>query len=394
MPDFLHGIEVIEIDNGTRPIATVASSLIGFVGTAPDADDDLFPVDMPVLIAGPRQAALLGAGGTLLDAYQQAYREGVSAMVVVRVAAGATPADTVTAVIGSETAATGIWALMNARPLLGATPRILAAPGHSANAAGATEASPVATALIAVAERLKAVAVIDGPNTTEAAAVADVARYGSQRVLYCDPAVRIWDEVAGAVVTRTASATHAGALSFSDATRGFWWSHSNMVLKGIVGTARPVGFAISDPATESNRMNEKGIATIVNQNGFRTWGNRTPAADANWAFLSVRRTADMIYDSIDSAMLWAMDRPFSEQLLRDIRDSVKDYITTLVTRGALLGGDCWLDPELNTEATLKAGQLYLDFDIEPPAPLERLTFRAFRNGSYYDELVSAVAAVN
>lgn len=394
MPDFLHGIEVIEIDNGTRPIATVASSLIGFVGTAPGADADLFPLDMPVLVPGPRQAALLGAGGTLLDAYQQAYREGVSAMVVVRVAEGGTPAQTVTAVIGEETGGTGIWALMNAQPLLGATPRILAAPGHSANAAGATVASPVATALIAVAERLKAVAVIDGPNTTEAAAVADVARYGSQRVLYCDPAVRAWDEVAGAIVTRPASATHAGALSFSDATRGFWWSHSNMVLKGIVGTARPIGFAISDPATEANRLNEKGIATIVNQNGFRTWGNRSPAADANWTFLSVRRTADMIYDSIEAAMLWGMDRPFSEQLLRDIRDSVKAYITTLVTRGALLGGDCWLDPELNTEATLKAGQLYLDFDIEPPAPLERLTFRAFRNGSYYDELVSAVATVN
>ena len=91
-------------------------------------------------------------------------------------------------------------------------------------------------------------------------------------------------------------------------------------------------------------------------------------------------------------MLWAMDRPFSEQLLRDIRDSVKSYLSTLEQRGAILGGDCWLDPELNTEATMKAGQLYLDFDIEPPAPLERLTFRAFRNGSYYDELVAAVGA--
>ena len=93
-------------------------------------------------------------------------------------------------------------------------------------------------------------------------------------------------------------------------------------------------------------------------------------------------------------MLWAMDRPFSEQLLRDIRDSVQDYLETLRMRGAILGGDCWLDPELNTEATLKAGQVYINFDIEPPAPLERLSFRAHRNGSYYDELVSAVAATN
>jgi phage tail sheath protein FI len=48
---------------------------------------------------------------------------------------------------------------------------------------------------------------------------------------------------------------------------------------------------------------------------------------------------------------------------------------------------------LNTQSTLKAGKLYLDFDIEPPAPLEHLTFRAHREGSYYEELVSSVAAV-
>ncbi len=68
---FLHGIEIIEIDNGIRPIQTVASSVIGIVGTAPLADAAAFPLNMPVLIAGPRQAATLGATGTLLDAYQQ-----------------------------------------------------------------------------------------------------------------------------------------------------------------------------------------------------------------------------------------------------------------------------------------------------------------------------------
>lgn len=394
MPDFLHGVEVIEIDNGIRPIQAVASSIIGFVGTAPAALPADFPFDTPVLVQGPRQAALLGATGTLKDAYQQAYREGVSAMVVVRVEEGATPAETQTAVIGDETQGTGIWALANSQATLGVTPMIIAAPGFTSNAPAAAEANPVATELIALVERLKAVAVIDGPNTTEANALTDIALYGSERLLYCDPAVRVWDEVAEAVVTKPASATMAGALSYTDATKGFWWSHSNMLLKGISGTARPITFSIGDTATESNRLNEAGITTIVNQNGFRTWGNRTPGIDANWAFLAVRRTADMVYKAIEQSMLWAMDRPFSEQLLRDIRDSVKAYLATLETRGAILGGDCWLDPELNTEATMKAGQLYLDFDIEPPAPLERLTFRAHRNGSYYDELVSAVAATN
>ena len=35
---YLHGAEVVEIDNGARPIRTAQSGVIGLVGTAPDAD--------------------------------------------------------------------------------------------------------------------------------------------------------------------------------------------------------------------------------------------------------------------------------------------------------------------------------------------------------------------
>lgn len=70
MPEqFLHGVEVVEIDTGPRPIRTVRSSIIGLIGTAPDADASLFPENTPVLIAGNRtEAAQLGTGGTLPSA--------------------------------------------------------------------------------------------------------------------------------------------------------------------------------------------------------------------------------------------------------------------------------------------------------------------------------------
>jgi hypothetical protein len=131
---------------------------------------------------------------------------------------------------------------------------------------------------------------------------------------------------------------------------------------------------------------------ITQKNGFRLWGNRTTATDPLWMFLSVRRTADMIYESLEQALLWALDRPFSEQLLRDVRDTVQSYIDTLVARGALLGGQCWLDPELNTEAELRAGRVWMNYDLEPPAPMEHLVFQAFRNGAYYEDLLADVNA--
>ena len=256
--------------------------------------------------------------------------------------------------------------------------------------------NPVTSALISVAGRLRSIVVADGPNTTEADALTDRGKYGSGRLYIVDPAVKVFDTTAAAWVTQPASGFVAGLISKRDQERGFWWSPSNQVIQGIGGTARPIDFVLSSTETQANRLNEQEVATIVRTQGFRLWGNRTASDDPLWAFLSVRRTADMIYESIEDAMLWAMDRPFSEQLIRDIKDSVQGYIDVLKARGALLGKqedvNVWLNPELNTQATLADGQLYLDFDIEPPAPLERLTFRAHRNGAYYEELVSSVAS--
>lgn len=394
MPEaFLHGIETVEIDDGIRPISTVKSSVIGIVGTAADAVAATFPLNVPVLVTGPRMAADLGVAGTLKDAFSAVYAQGVSSMVVVRVAEGADAAETLANVVGDETLQTGCWALLTAKTVTGQTPRILVAPGFTTPAAPAT-ASPAVTALLSIAGRLRGVVIGDGPNTTEADAITYAGNFGADRLYLVDPAVTVYDSDDAAYVTRPASGYVAGVLSYTDNVRGFWWSPSNQIVQGVVGTARPVTFAISSAETEANRLNEAKVGTIIRENGWRLWGNRSLAADPLWAFLPVRRTADMIYESIEQGMLWAMDRPFSQQLLLDLRDSVQSYLNELKVRGAILGGKVWLDPELNTESSLKAGKLYLDFDIEPPAPLEHLTFRAHREGSYYEELVSSVAAVS
>ena len=83
MPEqFLHGVEVVEIDNGPRPIRTVRSSIIGLIGTAPDADADAFPLNVPKLVAGNRtEAAKLGATGTLPAAIDAIFDQ-AGAMVV------------------------------------------------------------------------------------------------------------------------------------------------------------------------------------------------------------------------------------------------------------------------------------------------------------------------
>lgn len=390
---FLHGVEVIEISDGIRPIRTVRSSVIGIVGTAEDADAAAFPLNTPVLVLGPRQASALGAGGTLKDAYTAIYQQGVSLAIVVRVAEGVDAAATQANVVGDALQQTGVYALLVAESVTKFKPRLLVAPGFTSDRPG-NAANPVTDALNTVAGRLRAVAFVDGPNTNITDALAYEGDWDSDRFMIIDPHVLTFDSDDDVIVTRPSAAYFAGIQAFLDNTKGFWHSVSNKPINGVLGTNRPIGFGLSDTEAEANLMNEGNVSTIVHQDGYRTWGNRSPATDPLWSFLSVRRTADMIYDSIERGQLWAMDRPMTAQLIKDVRDSVQAYIDQLVLLGALVGGRCWFDPELNPETELVQGKLRLDFDIEPTPPMEHLTFGAHRNIQYFETLALSVAATN
>jgi uncharacterized protein len=400
---YLHGVDVIELDDGIRPIRTARSGVIGIVGTAPYADPIAFPLNTPVLlINAPRKALGLlatrpvnqAAGvsdGTLPQALSEIFSQAGAVVVVVRVAVGVDETATLANVMGSALTMTGVHAFVAAQSLVATTPKILIAPGFTHQQPAAAN-NPIVAALKGVATKLRAIVVADGLNTTDVAAADCADDAGSDRVYLVDPWVKVFDEAGTGVIVRPPSAIVAGAIARSDDARGFWWSPSNQVLSGVIGTARPIPFGISDPNTSANWLNERKVATIIQSNGFRLWGNRTTGVDPQWAFLSVRRTADMIYEAIEAAYLWAMDRPMSANLLDDVVESVAAYLRELKSKGAILGGRCWLDLELNTPATLKAGKLYVNFDIEPPAPLERLTFRASREDGYYSELIDGVTA--
>lgn len=380
---FHHGVEIVEIDDGLRPIQTARSSVIGIVGTAPAANDTAVPLNTPILLTTPRSAAILGAAGTLPKAIAAIHAQGYAPLIVaVRVADVTDDPDTpanerLAAVIGGTDTGTGqrtgIAVFETSRSMFGVVPRILLAPEFSQH-------KLVADALIAQAEKLRAVALIDGPNSTNAAAIAYRAQFDSSRAYLIDP----WAVADGAVVP--ASPHVAGLMAKIDNERGFWWSSSNNPLLGIERPARPIDFGLGRVDSEANLLNEPGVATLVTEQGIRLWGNRTCSSDPKWAFISVRRTADMIHESLLQAHLWAVDRAIGKAYVRDVQESVNAYLRHLKSVGAILGGRCWLDEELNSPANIAAGKVYFDFDFTPPAPAERVSFRSHLVADYAAEI--------
>ena len=389
---FVHGIEHIEISDGIRPISTVKSSVIGLIGTAPEANEDKFPLNTPVLIAGCRtEAAKLGTSGTLPTAIDGIFDQCGARVVVIRVAEGVAggeataEAATISNVIGGVNAKTGrnegIQCFLDANSVVKARPRILIAPGFSHQQAVATE-------LVSVAERLKAVCILDGPNTTNEVAISYAENFGSARVFVVDPWVTVWDMAASADVVQPASARVAGLISKSDNERGFWWSPSNQEILGITGTARPIDFVMGDSNCVANHLNENNVATIIHQDGYRLWGNRTPATDTKFAYLCVRRTADMVAESLLAAHLWAVDRGITRTYMEDVRDGVDMYLRHLQKVGAILGGSCWVDREINSADQIMQGIVYWDYDFTPVYPAEHLVFRSHIVDDYIEEIFS------
>ena len=278
----------------------------------------------------------------------------------------------------NDGALTGISALIGAESVIGHAPKILIAPGRS-------DSETVANALISAADRLRAVACIEGPSTTDAEATAYRDSFGARRAFLVDPGVKVTD-ADDETVDRPNSPYVAGVIARSDAERGFWWSPSNRLITGIVGTGREIDFTLGDANARANLLNEQEVATIIRQTGYRLWGNRTCSADPKWAFLSVVRIADALDDSLLRAHLWAVDRNITRTYLTDVAAGVDAYIAELVGLGALLGGRCYPTPDLNTPTTYQDGKVYFDFDFNPVYPAERITFRSRLVDDYIAEI--------
>lgn len=180
-------------------------------------------------------------------------------------------------------------------------------------------------------------------------------------------------------------------MAARDLEKGYWWSPSNVEAEGILGPDVQLYSSAVDSTSDVNTLNSNGILTVFNAfgTGLRVWGNRSSAYPASTApdnFISVRRTMDVIEESVELAMLQFIDQPISNALITAILASVNSFVRTLIQRGALVAGSASYDPAKNPPAQIAAGQLVFDIDVMPPPPAERLTFETFIDVSLLQQL--------
>ncbi len=392
--DFHHGVRVTEVTEGTNTLRLVSTAIIGLVATANDADPAAFPLDKPVLFTSIAKAqAKAGTKGTLATALAAIAEQARPVLVIVRVAdgVGATElekdADQTSKVVGDYVGGTrtGIQALLAAEQQLGVKPRILGAPG--------LDNKPVAEALTAVAEKLRAMAYVyahGAEDVSEALAYAE--GFGKRETMPIWPNFTQWSTAEKKVVEVPAVAHALGLRAAIDQTQGWHKSLSNVPVNGPTGISKDVFFDLQNPASDATLLNEGNVTTLIRKNGFRFWGNRTCSAVEQFSFETATRTAHVLADTIAEGHFEFIDKPLTPALVKDILEGINARFRSLKAGGYILDGQAWIDFEVNTTETLKAGKLTIDYDYTPLPPLEDLGFVQRITDRYYADWAVRVAA--
>lgn len=259
--------------------------------------------------------------------------------------------------------------------------------GATAKANIGSTMNPVVAELIGIAEKMRALVYVDGPDTTNEAAVLYRALINSDRIAICDPKGLKFDTTKLYNIPEPSSPQFAAQQALMDLTQGFWWAGSNVPVKGFVGTNRPVEYP-----TQANYLNENRINTIVNINndGFRIWGVWTCSSDLVWQFIPVRRCADIINDNMEQALLKYVDKPYSLANLKFIVEDARSFFRQMENEGAILPGwDVWL-LDTNSNEEMAQGILKLGVKFEPPAPIVDIRTTMYRSIASYEILLNNV----
>ncbi|HEK0438445.1 TPA: phage tail sheath protein [Proteus mirabilis] len=370
--DYHHGVRVIEINEGTRPIRTISTAIVGVVCTADDADEKNFPLNKPVLLTDVSQAiGKAGKTGTLASTLKAISDQAKPITVVVRVEQGESEAETTTNIVGGTTdegLKTGLQALLASQSQHGIKPRIIGVPGHDTLA--------VANEIAVICQKLRAfgyVSAYDCKNISEAIKYRD--NFGQRELMVIFPDFTSWDNTTNSESTAYATARALGLRAKLDNDIGWHKTLSNITVNGVTGISKDIYWDLQDPATDAGLLNEKGVTTLIRRDGFRFWGSRTCSDDPLFAFESYTRTAQVLADTMAEGQMWAIDKPLTPSLARDIVETINAKLRSLVSQGYLLGGECWYDPTSNSKEELKDGKLTLDYDYTPIPPMENLMLR-------------------
>lgn len=408
MSDPTFGISLTRIDNEPRPAVFSDMSVVGIIGTAPAANADTFPLNTPVFMYSDDAAKLtaLGATGTLRDAVnlinaQLGEFQVAAKVVIVRVTEGANADATIANIVG-DGAETGLSAFLEAGSLIGVIPRLLCAPGFTSQREAGL-ANPVCAALPAICAKLLAHAVVDGPATTEQAAIDWRETISSERIIPVDPAVKVLANGVTTVIPLSPAVIGIAVRRDHEKQGRPFHSWANQPVQGIVGPSRPIRFSLTDGATEGQRLlaanvgvllrGEMGVESAIAQGGFVFVGTDNAGEDDLWRFYNVTRGRDYIHLMMLRTLRFYLGRfNITGQTVQAIINTMETALRNLKADGDILGFEIKFTRDQNTPEELRQGRFTVNFAAEEAPVLRYLGIQSARYRPALDALLDDLLA--
>lgn len=173
------------------------------------------------------------------------------------------------------------------------------------------------------------------------------------------------------------AAVAAGIWAKIDAQRGVWKAPAGLEA-GLTGVNQ-LEYALT--TTEQDFLSRNGINAIrhLPSRGFLIWGARTLASqsDPQWRYLSVRRTAMMIRESLTSGSHWAVFENNDNRLWSSLCEQFNQFLGTLFRSGAFQGEkeqqayfvNCGLGQTMTQQDILR-GTVVVEVGFAPLKPAE------------------------
>ena len=131
-------------------------------------------------------------------------------------------------------------------------------------------------------------------------------------------------------------------------------------------------------ADQANFLNENGIGTFINFDGWRAWGVETAAFPGNTDIKdyerSVRRMFCYVQNVVNRTMRQNVGKPITRLLIDRILLTANEYLNTLKARNAIIGGFVEFLRADNNNQSIMSGQLYFRVHLTPPNAAKAIIF--------------------
>lgn len=177
----------------------------------------------------------------------------------------------------------------------------------------------------------------------------------------------------------------AGIYAKTDNDRGVHKAPANEMIRGLLVDSQNQGrgLAVQVSMALQNVLNPRGINVLrcFPVKGYRVWGARTMSADQEWRYITVRRLAIFLEQSIVRGLQWVVFEPNQEPSWAQVRRSIDEFLTGVWRKGMLQGVKpeaaffVKCDATTMTQDDIAQGRLIALVGIAPLKPAEFIIFK-------------------